>query len=212
MLIETKSPFLISTYNLSQIKNNEWNNINKSKNSYYIGDNNIKLLRYPGFLFKNKNDVKLYEECYKEYKNDFTPPRGNLKNTKYIFCGIKPGHYYANLSKSESCWLFGPSTKILLRLLYECNQYPYFTNIYKSHYCEMNKNLTSIIKEIEIVNKIINKPKIIFLGNYEEYYRLSKKIENECFRIYHPAYIARKYTEENFLNWKNQFIDLGIKL
>lgn len=218
MLNKVEIPHLVSSYSLSKIKDEEWNEINKARKSYLIKEYcDEKLLNFPGFTFSSHYDAKHYFKFYKTLNNVFTPPRGNLtKENKYIFCGIKPGHKFAYLSKYESSWLFGPSTKLLLQFLKNLKIYPYFTNIYKSHYDEMNKNIDSIVNEIKIIKKICN-PKLIFLGNYEEYYNLSRRLNEEkckinCYRIYHPSYIARCNTLNNKQKWEKQLINLEINI
>jgi hypothetical protein len=151
----------------------------------------------------------------------FTTPRGNLsKENNIIFIGQRPGHYGAHLSKAESAWLLGPSSKMLIKLCKDANIYPYFTNFYHSHDTEINKDWFNIFAEILDLSIMyekfyqIEELKIVFLGSYPEYDGLIEQIKNsypnsktkmkfKFIKIWHPAYLLRSYSEEKYYDWLN---------
>lgn len=185
---------------------------------------NSKNLHYVGFYINSIDAVKKYnEKVYQPYLNARinTPPRGNLSsNNDIVVLGIKPGSWQAHLSPVESSWIFGPSSKMLHKLLRVFNLYPYFTNVYKSHYDENNMQLQSIYNELLVLAGIYklyyqkNELNVICLGSYPEYLSLATKFREEAklqklnmklnfYKIWHPSYLLRAYTVENFNLWQN---------
>lgn len=217
--------FNISDFNLSKLSDKEWNKISDQKFTYILNNKKSNIL-YPGFCFSNDEAANYFSTNILNFiineLKAFTSPRGNLsKNNNTIVIGQRPGHAFAHLSKSESAWLLGPSSKMLCRLLSSCNIYPYFTNFYHSHYVKIDLNYSNIIIEILKIFKLyskfynINEFKIIFLGRYDEYDILKKELSKlntvkiNFINIWHPAYILRNNSEENYNNWLN---DLKNKL
>lgn len=219
---------LVSSQNLTQIPEDEWDIIAYNKKSYIISEDcDISFLRYPGYIFSNEeafsNYMKIYTDFQKE--NIYTPSRGNLSKTNnYIFIGIRPGHVYAHLSKADTAWLFGPSSTVLHKLLIETNIYPYFTNIYNEPNKPFNRDFKFIFKELVVImyiykeNYNINELNLVFMGTYDEYplfvhYLRNHKISRyfgmklNCYSIWHPAYLSRGYDDYKFSRWKNQLIN-----
>lgn len=219
-VISSDAAFIPSGYYLNEIQDFEWPLIEKSKSQVVITHKPaFDLLRFPGLVFSNNDFATEYFKLYSDlnYPEVFTPPRGNLaESNSYMFIGIKPGHYYAHQSKSEASWLFGPSVIMLFGLLTRVDIYPYFTNVYKSHYEVDDGDTTRIEAElIGIANlfekyyskKILN---LVFMGNYAEYDKiytaLSKtRIKFNAIRIWHPAYLARNSSRERFEYWVDDF-------
>jgi len=194
----------IETFNLAKVDN--WNSIERDKINVLFNDE--KTNRFSGLSFSSKEDSDLYyDDFYKFVENTFTPPRGNVRrDSKYAFIGIKPGSYYAHLSKTESAWLLGPSSKILDKLLSDLNIYPYFTNVYRSHKDEEDKNIDLIVKEIEVLKKICSDMIFVFMGNYEEYDKIINYFLGDLNykNIWHPSYILRGYSENKYKDWVKQ--------
>src|SRR5574344_528400 len=203
-----KNIYLCNTFNLAKVDN--WEKIRDNKTTFMKKDNpSVRLLRYPGFIFTNTRCAcYYYNSFYKDVETVFTPPRGNLACTsKYAFIGIKPGSYYASLSQYEDCWLLGPSSEMLNRLLCECNIYPYFTNVYRSYKDESNKNIDLSIQEIKTIRAISPDITLVFMGSYEEYDMIIDKLNEKNFiKIWHPAYLLRSYSNQKFNSWKQQLI------
>jgi glycosyltransferase involved in cell wall biosynthesis len=203
-----KDTYLCNTFDLSKV--DDWIKIKDNKTTFIKKDNaGIELLRYPGFIFTNTRAASYYyNNFYKLVENVFTPPRGNLTcSSKYALVGIKPGSYYASLSQYEDCWLLGPSSEMLNRLLCECNIYPYFTNVYRSYKDESNKNIDLIIQEIKTIRAISPDITLVFMGSYEEYDMIIDKLNEKNFiKIWHPAYLLRSYSNQKFNSWKQQLI------
>jgi len=223
-LQRTFSPHLISTSNLSNIKDDEWEKINKDKQTYMCTDDpTIDDLLYPGFIFSSEDAAEYFDKYmmswYYEDLRAFTTPRGNLSKTNnIIFIGQRPGHYGAHLSKAESAWLLGPSSKMLIKLCKDANIYPYFTNFYHSHDTEINKDWFAIFTEIVGLSLLYETHyykefefKIVFLGSYDEYDTLVKELNSinikvpgvtfKIIKIWHPAYLLRSYSEEKYYQW-----------
>lgn len=218
-----KEPYYIKDFNLSKLNNDDWVNIGKYKNTYITeGQNDIKNLVYPGYCFSDPLAAEFYQRYILNFilndLNSFTPPRGNLhKNNEFIFIGQRPGHFGAHLSKAESAWLLGPSSKMLMRFLREVNIYPYLTNFYHSHFVMENKDWSNIYKELvgifRMYRMFYNKEKfnIVFMGSYDEYNILSEKISDfddvniRIIKIWHPSYLLRSYSDEKFNEWVNNF-------
>ena len=214
----------VSNYYQNKIQIDEWPIIASQVSSYVLQQPDKNYLTYPGFFFDSRNAQHIYEtKVYQQYIDEkvYTPPRGNLSsNNDTIILGIKPGSYRAEMSRSESAWIFGPSSQLLHRLLQDYNIYPYFTNVYKSHYDETNHQLSKILHELIVIigiHAIIYGKKhlnIICLGSYEEYNSLKNKIltdekilnlniELKMNRIYHPSYLLRSYSDHLYDVWKN---------
>lgn len=203
------SGILISKFNLNEIEN--WSEIDEYKRTFIISESpHIKCLRYPGFIFKNVNDAKIYfNDFYCDIYDVFTPPRGNLSEN-IVFMGIKPGSFQLqklpNLEVVSECsWLLGPSSKRLNVALYKCGIYPYFTNVYHYHQHELNCDISLTLKEIETLFKIHKKIKFFFMGNYKEFDKIvwflnKNDFDFEYHRIWHPSYILRN-GDKNFDEW-----------
>lgn len=215
----------VTSQNLTDIQNEEWEIIATQKHSFILSDNcDIKFLRFPGFVFSSEEAQRCYLKIYKDFidNNIYTPSRGNLsKNNNYIFIGIRPGHVYAHLSKADTAWLFGPSSVLLHRFLIDMNIYPYFTNIYNEPNKPFNKDFKFICKELIVVLYIykvvydISEMNIVFMGSYDEYPLLKTYISQHpvfrklnmsinYFSIWHPGFLARSFSQSRFEDWKKQ--------
>lgn len=217
ILSKCSSVNLISSFDLNQIGTNGWKSISDSKFSYLICNNpSTVYLLYPGFVFSSDEAAQFYDEnilsFIKNNLNAFTTPRGNLsKSNNIIFIGQRPGTFTAHLSKAESAWLLGPSSKMLIKACKDLNIYPYFTNFYHSHYINTDRNYKNILFEIskiyELYTRIYNieKLNIVFLGNYSEYDELINNFKDRnnlnIIKIWHPAYLIRSYSEDKYLKW-----------
>ena len=184
MLFKVKRPFLLSHFNMTELDN--FNEIDFFKKSYILNNNqNIRLLRYPGFSFSSDEDADFYyNNFYKSIENVITPPRGNLsRNNKYAFIGIKPGSFLrVGLTKeevSECAWFFGPSSEYLYKLLIREDIYPYFTNVYRTFESEINKDISVILREIEIIKKICRDIILVFMGDYFDFNRVIEVLQLE---------------------------------
>lgn len=216
----------VSNYLQTKLENEEWKTIHSQISSYILKEplEDSRNLNYPGFFFSDQKAADIYfKKVYSSFKDVYTPPRGNLsKNNNIILSGIKPGNWQAHLSKCESAWIFGPSSKMLHKLLKEFSIYPYFTNFYKSFYDESNNKLLPILKEITVIAGIYktiynqNNLKIVCLGNYSEYDSLKNRLDVDdkilslnmnitLHKIWHPSYLLRAYTDEKFAIWKENF-------
>jgi len=212
MFTEVNEPFLVKKFNLSEI--DCWDEIDRYKKTYILNMNPERVwIRYPGFVFKNLEDKKTYEEFYvNNLSNVFTPPRGNL-SSNIVFMGIKPGSYQLKkLSNenivSECSWLLGPSSQVLNRALYKCSIYPYFTNAYHFHEHELDCSVSLCIKELKVLFSIHKKLKIFFMGNYQEFVKISQILRREEYdfdeyKIWRPSYILRLGCT-NFDVWVNK--------
>ena len=199
-------------YNLSRIKEEDWIGINGCKHTFVIDvGEQQKYIQYPGFATDEKEIIREYNtRVYSKlnYINEFTPPRGNLfSGLSHIVCGYKPGHFYQHLSRYETSWLIGPSSKMLHRLLFDVGVYPYFTNVYKNH----DLKFGDILTELEFFIDVFPEAEIVFLGSYEEYSRIvyhfsskDKKIKYK--QVWHPAYLLRVFTNEKYERWRNNLI------
>lgn len=220
--IDITEAHIISSPNQTTLTDKEWDIIKDQKPSYIISDNcDIKYMLYPGLIFSNEDARKLYEPIFKSFVESGanTPARGNLsKNNNFIFIGIRPGHTYAHLCKTETAWIFGPSSKLLQKLCSSLNIFPYFTNVYNDYRKSFNKDLNFIVRELTTISNIyknvygINELNFVYMGSYAEYESLKRydfgiKVNNHS--IWHPAYLARAYTEEKFNSWKNM---IGLSL
>lgn len=223
--INISEAHITSTQNLTEIKDDEWNIINKQKCYFILSDSCDKsFIKFPGYVFSNMQAKNCYMRIYNDFisQNIFTPSRGNLsKNNNYIFIGIRPGHAFAHLSKAEIAWLYGPSSSLLHELLDSLNIYPYFTNIYNEYTKPFNKDFKFIFKEMVVVLYIykyvynIDEVNIVFMGNYDEYPLFKTLLNNNeiikrfdiklnFYKIWHPGYLARSYSVEKFEEWKKQ--------
>jgi hypothetical protein len=211
--IDDKNIYRINTFKLKFI--DDWDAIDCDKSKVVITNNpnNRRYLTFPGFVSDNIELANLYEKyIYNKIREVFIPPRGNISTKcQLMVVGIKPGTKYMIYSKSECSWLLGPSSQMLFKLLYETNVYPYFTNVFHdTNSSETTGDISEILKEIDFMNIINSNIRIIFLGNYEIYNKLidilAGKNINNAFKIWHPAYLCRSYTDEKFDKWKNQFI------
>jgi hypothetical protein len=223
LLRKTQFQPLISSFNLSKISLDEWNQIKDYKFSYILSDKpDLVGLLYPGFVFSSDEAAKYYSKnVLDNIVNNlkaFTTPRGNLSiSNNIIIVGYRPGSFTAHLSKAESAWLLGPSSNILMNLCRDLSIYPYFTNFYHSHYLQADKNLNNIFMELYnifmLYKEIYHKDslKIILLGNYSEYsdliYELDKKVDFiklKYISIWHPSFILRKnQSPELYEHWLN---------
>jgi len=222
MLSEIKNEeiFTICKSNLSNISNKEWENIDTYKHTYILNPSKLSN-SYPGFYFSDKHAAVQYDKFvhswYKYKLNAFTLPRGNLTKENNVFVvGFKPGHFQAHKSISESAWLLGPSSKMLIKLFDDIGVYPYFTNFYHSYFVENNKDDHNILSELlnifTIYLHVYNKRSfiILFLGSsYEEFDILSNKLNYEGLdikikKIWHPSYILRNQNEETYNIWKGK--------
>ena len=225
--LQQNNAHFVTSQNLTEIQQSEWDNISYNKNSYIISDNcDVSFLRYPGYIFSNKEAASNYMKIYNDFlsQNIYTPSRGNLsKSNHYLFIGIRPGHVYAHLSKADTAWLFGPSSSVLHKLLIETNIYPYFTNIYNEPNKPLNKDFKFIFKELIVIlyiykmNYKINELDLVFMGSYDEYplfvhfvksnplvQRFNMKLD--FYSIWHPAYLSRGYDDSKFRQWRNQLL------
>lgn len=223
-----KDIYRFTNYLQTDLPNDAWPIIAQQIPSYVLKTpmsfDNSKNLHFVGFYFDNIDAVKKYDaKVYQPYleKGINTPPRGNLSsNNDVIFLGIKPGSWQAHLSPVESSWIFGPSSKMLHKLIRVFNLYPYFTNIYKSHYDESNMQLQSIYNELLIIaaiNALYYKKfelTVVCLGSYPEYASLANRFKDDSklqklnftmnfYKIWHPSYLLRAYSENNFAIWQN---------
>lgn len=208
---------LISSFELNKISDNEWKLINENKFSYLIINSpDIIYLLYPGFVFSSDEAAEFYDRnimsFIKNNLNAFTTPRGNLsKSNNIVFIGQRPGTFTAHLSKAESAWLLGPSSKKLVKACKDLNIYPYFTNFYHSHYTNTDRNYKNILFEISKIHELykqiynIKKLNIVFLGSYSEYDELINNFKDRnnlnVIKIWHPAYLIRSYSENKYLKW-----------
>jgi len=212
--IELTEAHIISSANQTALTDDEWKIIGDQKNSYIISDEcDTNYMMYPGYVFSNEQAREVYQPIYEGFANVNTPARGNLsKNNKWIFIGIRPGHAFAHLCKTESAWIFGPSSKLLQKYLLSFGIYPYFTNVYNDQKESVSKDLNFIVRELKtiahIYNKIygMNELNFVYMGSYAEYESLKRldfgiKVNTHC--IWHPAYLARAYTDEKFETWRN---------
>lgn len=213
---------LISTFKLNEIQDDEWEIIKKYKYSYIVEDNShLNRLLYPGFIFSSDDAAKYYEEnVLSNIVNNiksFTTPRGNLSKSNNIFIvGHRPGTFTAHLSKAESAWLLGPSSKMLIKACKDLEIYPYFTNFYYSHNSLLDKNSDNIFNELSGIIRMykelydIRNFRFLFLGSYyEEFGDLKNRLNNlgihDTFFYYlhawHPSYILRINTDEIYKKW-----------
>jgi len=222
-MIKINSPYYIKDFNLSKLTNEDWVNIDKYKSTYVTeGQDDIKNLIYPGYCFSDSLAAEFYQKYILDFivkdLNSFTPPRGNLhKDNKFIFIGQRPGHFGAHLSKAETAWLLGPSSKMLMRFLREVNIYPYLTNFYHSYFVMENKDWSNIYKELvgifRMYKMFYKKEKfhIVFMGKYEEYNIVIDKlmqfedVDLTFYKIWHPSYLLRSYSDRKFYDWVNHF-------
>lgn len=213
-LIKADSTIHVNDFNLNKIQ--YYDLIEKHKKSYVITEPQVNFNRYPGFVFSNDNHAQFYyENFYREIEDVFTPPRGNLTmESTHAFFGIKPGSYQLlqvqdKIDVHECCWLLGPSSEMLNKLLEKTQIYPYFSNVYKFHEDELNGNIDLTIKEIETIAAICPNIELVFLGKYEDYFRIIEKIGDIIkYRfIWHPAYLARSFSQEKFNRWQDQLCE-----
>lgn len=197
---------MLESFKPGAIKN--WDRIDKFKNSYVV-DNcpGIEYLKFPGFVTNYDTIAQKYDIIYKKFENSKTPPRGNISTEcKVMIIGFKPGTFFAHMCSAESAWLIGPSSFMLNKLLYHTNIYPYYTNAFHDRLFDENEeNLTHVISEIKFMHAINENISIVFLGSYEIYDKLifgiCAKLNINCGRIWHPAYLCRAFTEEKFSVW-----------
>ena len=212
MFREIKRPFLLPHFDMTKLDN--FNEIDFFKKSYILDNTqNTRLLRFPGFTFSFKEDANYYyNNFYKKIENEITPPRGNLsRDNKYIFMGIKPGSFLrSGLSKdqvSESAWFFGPSSEYLYKLLIKKNIYPYFTNVYRTFESELNKDISTVLEEINIIKNICKDVTFVFMGEYKDFDRIIEELNLKKYqykKIWHPSFIARN-GGYNFNQWVRRF-------
>jgi len=211
------SEFRRYPYELKDLKESDWTYIHKYRCSFAYPEE-YKLeqgLKFPGFILDRGNYFNKYKEFINFIQKNFeysklVSPRGNL-SSKYwyidkpaIICGIAPG--YSNLSRNEPKWLLGPSSKILHKILYVLETYPYFTNIYKNSFIhnntdaakdeELDSSLRLLGEELDIIYNIYkNNIVIITLGSYREYSGVLKYCKNRNYfkvvNTYHPSYYLR---------------------
>lgn len=153
----------------------------------------IKNILFPGIF--SPYDISLLINKYKILK---TPPRGNLYSD-YIFVGFTPGKmkYYP----CETVFLYGPTSKLLIEVLYKLNIFPFFTNYYKDY----NSYETFIIKELEFL--LSNKDyKIVLLGKYKDYETIKYYFsDKEIIQLNHPSYYLRiGKTDKIFEDYKKE--------
>lgn len=223
--IEKEDVFFIKNYHLPKIDEEEWLDIYNHIDTYFVDDNinkEVQYLRYPGFVFSNGEAANYYyENHYKQLKEKgvYTYPRGNMtKSSNSMVIGIQPGKFYEKYlgADAESAWLIGPSSKMLHSYCNKLNLYSYYTNVYSSRFDKQNYDFRNILNEIKTVKYIKqniyneNFMVIIFLGSYSEYDSLVRRIESEginedfeirAYRVWHPSYLLRAYTEEKFEKW-----------
>ena len=208
----------VYSYDLNKLTEADWQYITKNKTIFldYTGNEKLEfLLRFPGFLIDNKSSVTTYKEFYnKNFVGGLIdPPRGNLSfdqsyEKPLILCGIAPG--FSNLDRNAPKWLLGPSSKLIHKILYCLNKYPYFTNIFKAPFTNNNSNsakseyLENSLKNLNLELNIIyenfwKKTKsitVLTLGKYIEYTLMPKYIkipvEIRYINMYHPSYFLRK--------------------
>jgi len=193
-------------YSLSKLSEEEWKYIldKKSKVHIYKDLDIKKYIRYPGFVCNSEKQAKSYIEhiYHKYFTTVFTPPRGNIStDLQYIVVGFAPG--YSDLSRGESNWLLGPSSKILIELFVKFNIFPYFTNVFKSPFKNnkinytselLDKSISILIDEIDFLFNTTTVINLIFLGSYKEYDEVIKRLDNPLLKInkiWHPSYILR---------------------
>ncbi|MFW6002117.1 MAG: hypothetical protein ACOCQD_02150 [archaeon] len=223
--IEKEDAFFIKNYHLPRINENEWRNIYYYIDTYFIDDNinkEVQYLRYPGFSFSNDEAANYYYNNHYKYlkeKEVYTYPRGNMtRSSNSMIIGIQPGKFYEKYlgASAESAWLIGPSSEMLHSFCNKLNLYSYYTNIYSSRFDKQNYDFRNILNEIKTIKYIKqniyneNFMVIIFLGSYKEYDSLVRRIEGEginedfeiiAYRVWHPSYLLRAYSQEKFNKW-----------
>jgi len=227
--INKEEAHFLSSFEVSDIMDDEWKIIEKQKDSFIISDDcDTSFLKWPGYVFSNLEAKEAYEKIYKDFvdKKTFTPSRGNLsKNNNYIFIGIRPSHAMPISSNRElagfPCWFLGESSSFLCRYLSQLNIYPYVLNVYSSPSQPFNKDFRFVFKELVVIFYIykniynISDLNLVFMGSYEEYPLLVRhikrhpifnnfKINLKCYSIWHPSYLVRSYSDNKFEEWKNQ--------
>jgi hypothetical protein len=214
LTISNQIPYKLNSFVQTGINNNEIEYYLSSLNSVYIynGDIDSHFIRVPGFVSDDKKIVDYYSKIVYNIlieTNVATPPRGNISTQcKVIICGIKPGCLLEDMKFPEAAWLFGPSAKMLNKMLLDLNVYPYFTNVFhdrKADETDIN-SLNQIIREIKFMKCLNSNIKIIFLGKYQIFDTL---ISDLCYdfnikaiKIWHPSYLCRAYTDAKFNKWK----------
>lgn len=154
------------------------------------------VFKYPGFV---SDDLGFYSrymyKIFKMYEDVYTPPRGYLAEDSIIIVGVSPG--FSIFSFNEPNWLYGPSTKLLHKIL-EFDYKWYFTNATKEPFTRniyndsvIEKFYPDFFKEVYFFKN----HKFIFLGDYDIYDRIIDKCEldkNKILRIYHPSYLMSR--------------------
>lgn len=211
--INEKEAFFIGQFTISE-GIDQWEEIKKSCTSAVIKENpEINYLRFPGLTLTTHGDYLCYimsrSFFYPFSKSSLIYPRGNItQNSKYAFIGIRPGPGSPKYEAGTS-WLFGPSSRILHKLLYDLDIYPYFTNIYKYPDIQDRKFfIDSFIQEILTVNHICDKITLVFMGNYDEYEEVIDRLDGKIdhIKIWHPSYLLRAYSDKKYNIWKEQLI------
>ena len=193
------------TFDLNEITEDEWKYILENKRIAIKSNKfDISNLYYPGFVIDDQEVFNKYllNIYLKYYNNSFTPPRGNLTHTvSTAIVGFAPG--YSTLSRGESNWLLGPSTKLLLDIFFKQGIYPYFTNLFKDPFKDNKPNYTAeqlseaeykLIDELLFIDDEINAISVIFLGSYKEYNNVKNKLKEHNINVYsiwHPSYVLR---------------------
>lgn len=226
----SKVEYRIPSMKFSALSDSDKFQIENFRSRYILSDfGNLTELLFPGFVFSHPMAAVGFDKFifspYEEMKITNTP-RGNLskKSDTFIF-GIQPGHNFDyNFNERLSCaWDFGPSTKMLMKLLSSTNVYPYFSNVYHTSEIANTKNISYTYREITCIirmhrqlYKTNHTLKFIFLGNYEEYYRIVNQYKSEWrkypnivfARIFHPSYVSRFFDEAKYNDWTDQFLNL----
>ena len=203
----------IPTLKITKLSESD-NEMVKNTKSTFLLDNSDELdfIKFPGFKISERNlNLLNYAKLYKaEFENKVTPPRGNLSTScEYAIVGIRPGQMHVNHPHEESCWLFGPCSKMMHDLIRHVGKMPYLTNVYKQWDDEnLEKSISNLFTELDLVVSIVGHPiTIVTLGTYDEY----SLVDDYCrFRgrpylnIWHPSYLCRSYSEEKFERWSNK--------
>lgn len=213
--MNTKEYLFVPQFTISEgIKN--WDGIKMACDSVFVNDDPcIDHLRFPGLVVSSINNYHYYVQEFLSSilsAPNIIQPRGNLtKKSKYAFIGIRPGPGSPKY-EAGTAWLFGPSSRMLHKLLTGLGIYPYFTNVYKAHTShvspevEREYSINLFIREILTIDEMCDNISLIFMGNYDEYDEIISKLDGkfDCSKIWHPSYLIRAFTEEKFNKWRNQ--------
>lgn len=225
--------YLLNSYNIRDYTPDVWDSISNAMTECVgniLTGHQLSLLRYPGFFIDKELAIKAYEKYVldKFYKkNIINMPRGNLSSSlTHIMVGQLPFHNFAETNiKACPNFLCGSSSELLIKLLNNNNIYPYMTHVFKTNIDFKNNMIKPFIDEIDVIAQIafsvygIKTLKLVFVGNYDIYYACSTELKMrriiskhnvniQLYRIWHPIYLLKEYTEEKFKTWNSQLKNL----